>query len=356
MTMAQHGVPTSDQPAGTSRRVTRWRRYAAVAVAAATAALTVSSVGATSAPAAERPGSTSQGEALAGFQQGYVAVSGSMVHYVRGGSGPVLVLLHGWPESWWAFHDVMPSLARHFTVIAFDIPGLGQSSAPADGYDAATTASRLHQAVRKLGYTGPVDVLGHDMGVLIGYDWARDYPAEVGKVALLESALNGFGLENAYGLSFHFLLNQSPSPVPENIINNQLAVRTYLGDIFTKFSYNTSAIDQEAYFAAYANPAVREAGYNYYRAWPQNAADNKANAAKRLEMPVLAMGGQYAFGTGVAASVSQVADHVQTVVVPDAGHFIPEENPAFLSSCATLFFAGSGGQPVPADLASCVAS
>jgi pimeloyl-ACP methyl ester carboxylesterase len=325
-------------------------------VAAATAALTVPSVNAASAPAAERPGSTSQGETLAGFQQGYVAVSGSNVHYVRGGSGPLLVLLHGWPESWWAFHDVMPSLAQHFTVVAFDLPGLGQSSAPAGGYDAATSAARIHQAVRKLGFTGPVNVLGHDMGVLIGYDYARDYPGEVTKVALLESALNGFGLENAYGLSFHFLLNQSSSPIPENIINNQLAVRSYLGAIFTKFTYNTAAIDQEAYFAAYANPAVREAGYNYYRAWPQNAADNQANAAKRLTIPVLAVGGQYAFGTGVAASLSQVADHVQTVVVPNSGHFIPEENPGYLSACATLFFAGSGGQPVPADMASCVTS
>ncbi|HEV2637915.1 MAG TPA: alpha/beta hydrolase [Actinocrinis sp.] len=310
---------------------------------------------ASSAPVAATPQSpAAQGETLAGFHQGSVPVNGGTLHYVRGGSGPVLVLLHGWPETWWSFHDVMPALAEHYTVVAFDLPGLGQSSVPKSGYDAEDTASRIRQGVHDLGYD-KVDLVGFDMGVLVAYDYARDHPSEVTKLAVLESALNGFGLENAYSLSFHFRLNMAPAPVPENIVNNREAEQAYLGYIISSFSYGNGAIaDENAYFRAYANPANREAGYDYYRAWPQNAANNLANAGKRLEMPVLAMGGQYAFGAGVAASFDQVADHVQQVIAPDSGHFIPEEVPGFLTSCFELYFGGAPSGAVPADLASCV--
>lgn len=292
---------------------------------------------------------------LNGFRQGTVLISSGYLHYVIGGSGPVLVLLHGWPETWWEWHDVMPALAQNHTVVAFDLPGLGESSIPSSGYDAATTASRIHEAVNALGFTS-VEVMAHDLGVLVAYDYARDYPGEVTRLAVLDSPLNGFGLENAYTLSFHFLLNQAASPTPENIINNQLAEQTYLNFIFT-FAHTATAIDRPVYYQAYASAANREAGYNYYRAFPQNATDNTAHASDKLTIPVLAIGGQFTFGTGVGASFDNVATDVSTVIAPNSGHFIPEEVPGFLSECAGLFFSTTPNPTPPStEYTGCVVS
>ncbi|MFC5827053.1 alpha/beta fold hydrolase [Nonomuraea insulae] len=320
-------------PAGTwGRRLTR---------AAASAALAVVML-ATTAAASSADGT--QVDGLSGFTQGNVAVDGGTVHYVKGGSGPALLLLHGWPETWEMWRAVMPDLARKHTVIALDLPGLGTSSIPSGGYDKVTTAHRARQAVRALGHT-KVGIIGHDLGVLVAYPYARDFPAEVSKLVMVESPLSGFGLEDLYGVSFHFRFNSSPAPIPERIMDNE-DVPTYLGMIFD-FSFRKDAIKRDTYYAAYASPARRTAGYEYYRAFAADAVNNQANAARRLAMPVAAVGGQYSFGPGVAASFNQVADDVRTVVAPDAGHFVPEENPGFLSGCALLFFGPTGTTPGP---------
>ncbi|WP_211266920.1 alpha/beta fold hydrolase [Nonomuraea candida] len=320
-------------PAGTwSRRLAR---------VAASAALVVGMFATT---AAASSGDGTQVDGLTGFTQGNVAVDGGTVHYVKGGSGPALLLLHGWPQTWEMWRDVMPELARKHTVIALDLPGLGTSSIPSAGYDKVTTAQRVRQAVRALGHT-KVGIIGHDLGVLVAYPWARDYPGEVSRLAVIESPLSGFGLEDLYGVSFHFRFNSSPAPIPERIMDTE-DVPTYLGMIFD-FSYRKDAIDRPTFYAAYASPARRTAGYEYYRAMAGDAANNQANASKRLTIPVAAIGGQHSFGPGVAASFSQVADDVRTVVAPDAGHFVPEENPAFLTGCALLFFGPSGATPGP---------
>ncbi|AXB43323.1 alpha/beta fold hydrolase [Amycolatopsis albispora] len=306
-----------------------------------------------SAAGAEQPvAEQAESKSLPGFSHGTVAVQGTTLHYVRGGSGPPLVLLHGWPQTWWEWAKVMPALAENHTVIAFDLPGAGESSIPAGGYDKATTAARIREGVHKLGYT-QVSLLGHDTGALVAYPYARDYPAEVVRMAVLETPLSGFGLENFYGISFHLGLNQTAAPVPEKLIDND-DVPTYLGWLFSGARY-PERIDQATFFQAYASPARRTAGYEYYRAFAADGANNQANAHKRLQMPVLAMGAEFAFGPHVANSFSQVGDDVRGVVAPDSGHWIAEENTAFLSACAKLFF-GPAGVPAPSpELANCVA-
>ncbi|MEU9887048.1 alpha/beta hydrolase [Sphaerisporangium sp. NPDC051011] len=299
--------------------------------------------------------SSAQAKWLAGatFRHGFVPVDGGILHYVRGGSGPLLVLLHGWPQTWWEWHKVMPALARTHTVIAFDLPGLGDSTVPPGGFDAATTARRIRQGVQRLGFQNQkVKILAHDDGALVAYPYARDYPSEVSRLAVLELPLNGYGLEDAYRLSWHFLFNAAPKPLAERIISTQDDVQTYLGSLFNG-AQHPDAIDQAEYFRAYSRPATRSAAYEYYRAFAANAANNQANASKKLTMPVLAMGSQYVFGPVVAASFRQVANDVRQVVAPDAGHWIPEENPAFLINCANLFFGPSTGTPSSPDLAGC---
>lgn len=287
------------------------------------------------------------------FRHGTVRVGGSTIHFVTGGSGPPLLLLHGWPQTWQAWRPVLPALAERHTVIAMDLPGLGESSIPRSGFDKLTTARRIHQAVQELGFSR-VDILGHDLGALIAYPYAREFPDGVGRMAVLESPLIGFGLEDFFGVSFHFGFNMSPAPIPEEILDNDGDVEVYLGMLFDG-ARHPEAIDRETYFRAYADPAIRSAGYEYYRAFPADTAYNQATAEPKLATPVLAMGAEFVFGPAVAQSFRNVASDVRPVVAPDSGHFIPEENPEFLVDCVRLFL-GPPGVPAPRpELAGCLA-
>jgi pimeloyl-ACP methyl ester carboxylesterase len=293
---------------------------------------------------------------LAGFTQGMVSIPGDKIHYVIGGQGPALVLIHGWPMTWWEWHTVMPSLSKTHTVIAFDLPGLGNSTVPTTGgYTAADTAVRLHEALAGLGYTGSVAILAHDLGTNVAYAYARLYSKQVSRMMVLESLLNGYGLESIYGFSFHFGLNMSPAPIPEDIINDHEAEVAYLNQLYS-YANKPGAIttqDEDIWYAAYNCAANREAGYNYYRAFPENETWNLATNKTKLTMPIAAMGGQDSFGTAVATSFENVDTHVSTIVAPDAGHYIPEEDPAFLTECATLFF-NSNPEVAPPGYASCL--
>jgi pimeloyl-ACP methyl ester carboxylesterase len=294
---------------------------------------------------------------LAGFKQGMVAIPGDSLHYLIGGSGPVLVLMHGWPMTWWEWNTVMPDLAKTHTVIAFDLPGLGNSTVPTSGgYTTADTATRLHEAITALGFDN-VSILSHDLGVNIAYAYARLYPQSVSRLMVLESLLNGYGLESIYAFSFHFDLNMAPSPTPENIINDREAEVAYLNYLYS-FANKPGAIttqDKDIWYGAYRCPANREASYNYYRAMPQDETWDISTNTSKLTIPIVAMGGEDSFGTGVATSFDNVDSDVNAIVAPDSGHYIPEEDPAFLTECANLFFSATP-QTAPSGFSACVPS
>ncbi|HEX5400836.1 MAG TPA: alpha/beta hydrolase [Pseudonocardiaceae bacterium] len=273
-----------------------------------------------------------------GFQHGQVAVDGCDLHYVRGGAGPVLIFLHGWPATWWSWRDVLPELATEYTVVAFDLPGLGESGIPADGYDAASAARRLHQAVTAL-RLGPVGIVAHDLGAQIAYPYTREFPADVTRMIVSEALLNGFGLEDCYAYSFHFGLNAAARPVPENIINDE-TYRAYHGWLFSEGTIVKGRVDTTEFLRAYSDAARRSAGYDYYRAFEENAVYNTKHASERLTLPVLALSGAEGVGADVALSFQGVADDVRSVVVPDVAHWIPEEDPAFMVDCVRQFFGG----------------
>lgn len=288
---------------------------------------------------------------IPGVEHGSVAVDGGTIHYTRTGSGPPLILLHGWPQTWWSWHKTMPELGRSHTVIALDLPGLGDSSAPTGGYNKASTARRVRQTVQRLGFQR-VQILAHDIGGAVAYAYARDFPTEVTRLAVLESPLAGFGLDDLNSFTWHILFNATRAPIPEQLIDND-DVPTYLGMLFEG---NLPPADREPYYRAYSDPADRTAGYEYYRAFAADAEDNRAHAvSKRLLMPVLAMGGQRSLGSTIAASFRPVAADVREVVAPDSAHFIPEENPRFLIDCARLFFGDlpAGTPPARPELAGC---
>lgn len=344
-----------------------WRRYATGGIVVALAAFgTVTAV--TAQPAQAAHAATASANAgvcttpasphLAGFTQGNVAIPGDSIHFVIGGAGPALVLLPGWPVTWWEFHTIMPTLAKSYTVIALDLPGLGNSTFPTSGgFTMADTAARVNQAIDALGYgTENISILGHDLGANLAYVYARLYPGTVNRVMVLESALNGYGLESLYGDAFHFLLNMQPPPTPEDIINNAEASDAYLNYLYS-FAAKPHAIttqDRDIWYGDYSCPANREAGYDYYRAFPQDATfDTKTNTSK-LTIPMAAMGGEDSFGNFVAQSFGNVDKDVHTIIAPGSGHYIAEEDPAFLAKCASLFFSPHPPATAPKGYATCL--
>jgi pimeloyl-ACP methyl ester carboxylesterase len=280
-----------------------------------------------------------------------VPVEGGTIHYSRAGSGPPLLLLHGWPETSYAWHKTMPDLADNYTVIALDLPGLGESSVPAGGYDKVSTARRVREAVQRLGYR-QIMILAHDLGGLVGFAYARDFPTEVTRLAVLESPLPGPTSDKLNQFTWHILFNSTPAPIPEQLIDDE-DVPIYLGMFFEG---SVSPADREPYYRAYADPTRRHAGFEYYRALRADAADIQRNgASKRLAMPVLAVGAARSLGGLVAESYRPVASDVREVSAPGSAHFVPEENPRFVIDCARLFFAPghTGSTPPRPELAGC---
>lgn len=347
-----------------------WRRYASGGVVVAVAAFgTVTAVTAQPAQAAHEQSAQAAtawarecapppSPALTGFRQGHVAVSGDdSIHYVIGGAGPVLVLMHGWPITWWEFHTIMPALAKSYTVIAFDMPGLGNSAPSSHGYTIADIATLLHEAIGAMGYgSKKISLLGHDLGSNVAYAYARLYTDTVSREMVIETALNGYGLESLYAFSFHFLFNMQPPKVTEGIINNVASSDAYLNYLYS-FAHKPHAItaqDRQLWYGDYACPANREAGYNYYRAFSQDETwDTKTNTSK-LTIPIAAMGGQDSFGNFTAQSFENVDSDVHTVIAPDSGHYVPEEDPDFLAKCATLFFSPTPPTKAPSGYAACL--
>ena len=345
-----------------------WRRYATGGIVVALAAAgTVTAVTAQPAQAARAQTTVAAQPSdctpppspfLAGFQQGNVPVPGDSIHYVIGGSGPVLVLLPGWPITWWEFSTIMPTLAKSYTVIAFDLPGLGNSTFPSgDDFTMADTAAFIHDAVGALGYgTKTISILGHDLGANLAYTYARLWPSSVSRTMVLESALNGYGLESLYGDAFHFLLNMQPSPTPEDIVNNVASSDAYLNYLYS-FAAKPGAItsqDLRIWDADYACPQSREAGYDYYRAFTQDATWDTTTNTSPLTIPMGAMGGEDSFGSFVAQSFGNVDSAVSTIIAPGSGHYIAEEDPAFLAECATIFFTPTPPDQAPSGYASCL--
>lgn len=261
-----------------------------------------------------------------GFEHRTAEVNGVRLHYVIGGRGPAVVLLHGFPETWYAWRGVMPMLAEEHTVIAPDLRGVGDSSLEESGYDKETLAEDVHRLVRELGFE-EVSVVGHDMGAMTAYAYARVYREETSRLVLMSAALPGFGLEEFMDFSepkgsrYHLVFFQQRG-IPEKLIEGQ--ERYYLG----RFTGGEEVVGAEAldeYVRAYSRPGRLEAALGQYRAIYEDAEDNRREAMPKLEMPVLALGGGSA--EPALGSARQVAEDVEAGVVPNAGHYLHEERP-----------------------------
>src|SRR3954470_14860940 len=225
------------------------------------------------------------------FSHQMASVNGIQMHYVIGGHGDPVVLLHGWPETWYAWHKVMPALAKNYTVIAPDLRGLGDSSKPLAGYDGKTVAEDIHQLVGKLGFK-TIFLVGHDWGTQVAYSYAAAHPTEVKRLTVMELTIPGFAPPGRPPIWWG-LFHQVPN-VPEALVQGKEMI--YLSWFYHNLAYNPAAITQadiNEYVSHYSAPGGMRAGFEYYRAFPQDAIQNMNYSKTKLTMPVLALGGGY---------------------------------------------------------------
>jgi pimeloyl-ACP methyl ester carboxylesterase len=274
------------------------------------------------------------------FSHHMASVNGGVqIHYVIGGQGQPVVLLHGWPQTWYEWRHVMPSLAKNHTVIVPDLRGLGDSSKPLTGYDGKTVAEDIHQLVSQLRFK-QIFLVGHDFGVQVAYSYAAAHPNDVRRLVILDVPIPGIGRgQNITGLwwvQFHMVRD-----IPEMLVNGH--EREYL-TWFYRHTCNPTAITKEdidEYVNHYSAPGGMRAGFEYYRALFDDIKQNKEYSRVKLPMPVLALGGECSFGTAALDSMRLLATDVRGGVVPDSGHWIAEERPDFVVDQLFKFFGSS---------------
>lgn len=271
--------------------------------------------------------------------------NGIGLHYVNGGQGPAVLLLHGWPQTWWEWRRVMPSLAERFTVIAPDLRGFGDSAKPPpeDGYDVATLCADILALLDRLNIRA-VRLAGHDLGGLVAYAFARLQSDRVEKLALADTPLPLYGLD-VPGWSqiekhlWHLRFHRVPY-LPEALIAGR--ERLYLSWFFVSHASDPSAIgpeDIDEYVRSYASPGGLSAGFAFSRAVDRSAAQVKAASQKKMTIPLLFLGGESSLRDVFAEPLKQIATDVRTIIVPHSGHWMPEENPSFFAKELLSFFA-----------------
>jgi len=276
------------------------------------------------------------------FTSRYIDTGGLRQHVVTGGQGPPVLLVHGWPQTWYAWRLVMPALARDFTVIAPDQRGTGLSGKPADGYDTGTLAGDLAALMDVLGHQR-FAVAGHDTGMWISYALAADHPDRVARLAVAETPLPGVSLSPPLFASahlnnalWHFAFNRLAE------VNDQLAggrEEVYFGWQFaTKAARPLPGYAVRHYVGTLAaSPEALHASFAIYRALDATMAQNQQRTARRLPMPVLGIGGAHSLGDQVAATMKLAADDVQTLVIPGCAHWVAEETPEETLTALTAF-------------------
>lgn len=286
---------------------------------------------------------------LAGFAHHWVDAGGIRLHAVEGGraDGPAVVLLAGFPQTWWAWREVMPQLAGRFRVLALDLPGQGHSERPDISYDTHTVAAHVHAALEALGVT-TYWLAAHDVGAWVGFSLALTHPSGLRGLALLDAGIPGITLpdavptdpERAYK-TWHFAFHLVPE-LPETLLTGR--EREYVGWFLKAKALSPDTFSDaeiEHYAASVAADGGLRAALAYYRDAAESARRNhEALAQRRLTVPVLGVSGSHGSIPDMAASLGPWADHVTGTVVPGAGHFLPDEQPDAVAAALTGFVGG----------------
>jgi pimeloyl-ACP methyl ester carboxylesterase len=267
---------------------------------------------------------------------------GVRIHYLIGGAGPPIVLLHGYPETWYAWRKVMPQLAARYTVIAPDLRGFGDSSRPAGGYDRKTMASDIRELIRRIGYDR-VLLAGHDWGGSTAVAYAITWPAEVRRLVVIEAQPRGPWSEQDLGFRepWFYGFHRIPGFAETIVAGHE---RQYLTWFYRTFALAPAAIaeaDIDEYMRSYGATDGMRPGFELVRALPVDVENNRVAMAGRIDLPVLAVGGDRSLGTRVAENLAHLASNVQSIVVENCAHFVPEEQPSKTAELILRFFAES---------------
>jgi len=267
------------------------------------------------------------------LQKQYQTVGNVKLSYSIQGKGSPVLLIHGWPQTQDAWRYLVPLLTDYHTVITVDLPGIGGSDPSKMGYSKKNIAQYLHGLIDSLGYK-KITIIGHDLGGQVAYAYCRQFSEEVDAVAIIDVPIPGLpGWEQERGKwpRWHFAFHQQKD-LPEILVSNHVA--EYLNYFFKGLSYNKQALSDaevEPYIKAYSNELILHAGFELYRAFNQDAKDNKCLLPK-LKMPVLAISGEHSrIRNAVYNQLQEAAEQLTGDIAPDCGHYVPEENPDWLA-------------------------
>lgn len=269
------------------------------------------------------------------------------LHYVTAGEGPAVVLIHGWPQTWFMWRKLIPGLSERFRVIAPDLRGLGDSSRPVSGYDKKTLANDLWRLVNGVLGEERIYVVGHDWGGPTAFALAAQHRDAVRRMVIFDAPVPGDGTPVMFNNRWHHGLHWELD-FPEALTAGREDL--YLGFFYRNWGARPDAIsekDQREYLRTYRQPGAMRAGFNLYRATPQDVTDNEAFVAQgKLEMPILCYGASGGRGRGLAAleSWQRVALNVRGGIAEGCGHWIPEERPDWALERILEFFGEGASQ------------
>ena len=270
-------------------------------------------------------------KSLPNFVNNYEEVNGTRLHYLKGGQGEPLILIPGYPETWWAYHKVMPMLAEKYCVIVIEMRGMGSSDKPADGYEKKNMAKDVFELVKKLGYE-KVHIGGHDIGAHVAFSFAANFPGSTSKLIMLDTphpdeAMYQLPMLPILGANYLYpwwLSFNQVKELPEELLEGRMNI--VIEWLFKNLLVEQSSIsnfDKEVYEFAYNSRDAIRSSNAWYQAFPQDIEDSKAY--KKLNMPVLGIGGS---GYGMLEmSLPNTTIDLQLKKIEECGHFILAEKP-----------------------------
>jgi pimeloyl-ACP methyl ester carboxylesterase len=262
------------------------------------------------------------------FNSKIANIGRTKIHYTIGGSGPAVILLHGFAETSRMWAPILPTLAAKFTVVAPDLPGIGDSSIPTDGISLKRAAIQIRDLVRSLNIQ-KARIVGHDIGLMVAYAYAALFSSDTEKLVVMDAFLPGVqGWEAIYNSPnyWHFRFN---GPTAEALVKGRESIYfAYFWDgLAADKNRSISKADRKAYIAAYSRPKRMRSSWDYFVSWAQAAKDFAEMSQTKLTMPVLSIGGDKSLGEALGAQMKLVAENVTMVIVKNSGHWILEEQP-----------------------------
>lgn len=281
-----------------------------------------------------------------GFTPGYETVGGVRLHYLKGGSGPLVLLVHGFGQSWYEWHQLMPLLATDHTVVAVDLPGLGQS-ATTKSYAGQDVAPLLHALAKRFSPNAPFDLVAHDIGIWNTYPLLAEHGTDVRRAVYMEAPIPDDGIytypaftPDGESLVWHFSFFAAGSDLARTLVTGK--ERFFLEHFIKVHAANKAAFTPallDLYAGSYAKPSSLDAAFGYYRALNETARRNEPLARTKLTIPILAIGGggNGGFGDKEAEQIGRYAANVTGRSLPGCGHWLPEECPAALNPLVVDF-------------------